>query len=64
MFQFFLSSCHKRLDGTMDANQRAAAIAEFKKRSDCRLFLISLKAGGCGLNLTEVRENMLLRGLY
>lgn len=43
----------ERLDGTMDASTRADAIENFKKRSDCRLFLISLKAGGCGLNLTE-----------
>lgn len=38
-----------RLDGSMDAVTRASAIDKFKKRTDVRLFLISLKAGGVGL---------------
>lgn len=45
-----------RLDGSMDLSARTNAIETFKKRSDCRLFLISLKAGGCGLNLTEANN--------
>lgn len=38
-----------RLDGTMSAAERASTVNSFKQRSDVRLFLISLKAGGCGL---------------
>jgi SNF2 family DNA or RNA helicase len=48
-----------RLDGTMDSDTRANAIREFNKRSDIRLFLISLKAGGCGLNLTAANRVMM-----
>ncbi|GAB91509.1 DEAD/DEAH box helicase [Gordonia rhizosphera] len=40
------------LDGSMNAKQRAAAIEEFTGGSS-KVFLISLKAGGFGLNLTE-----------
>src|SRR5690606_40615754 len=39
------------LDGaTVD---RAAAVDRFRSEDDVRLFLISIKAGGVGLNLTE-----------
>ncbi|KNX39565.1 hypothetical protein VV01_17530 [Luteipulveratus halotolerans] len=40
------------LDGTMSAAARTAAIEEFKG-GDAAAFLISLKAGGTGLTLTE-----------
>ncbi|GAB11581.1 putative helicase [Gordonia araii NBRC 100433] len=40
------------LDGTMTAKARAAEIARFSN-GDVQVFLISLKAGGFGLNLTE-----------
>lgn len=39
-------------DGSTSATDRAAAIREFQENEDCRVFLISLKAGGVGLNLT------------
>lgn len=39
------------LDGS--TNDREAAINAFKEDPDCTVFLISLKAGGFGLNLTE-----------
>lgn len=35
---------------------RGKEISNFRKRSDCRLFLISLKAGGFGLNLTSANN--------
>ncbi len=38
------------LDGS--SQDRAAQVERFQKDPDCRLFLISLKAGGYGLNLT------------
>ena len=34
-------------------NNRQEVIRQFTKNDDCRIFLISLKAGGVGLNLTE-----------
>jgi Superfamily II DNA/RNA helicases, SNF2 family len=39
-------------DGSSSATQREQAIQEFQNNPDCRVFLISLKAGGIGLNLT------------
>lgn len=43
-FQYF--------DGSYTAIQREQAINEFQNNQACRVFLISLKAGGMGLNLT------------
>ncbi|KAL1934289.1 hypothetical protein VTP01DRAFT_6471 [Rhizomucor pusillus] len=42
-----------RLDGTMSPQQRDAAIKHFMTNPSCTVFLISLKAGGVALNLTE-----------
>ena len=39
-------------DGSSSATQRENAIQEFQNNHECRVFLISLKAGGIGLNLT------------
>jgi non-specific serine/threonine protein kinase len=39
-------------DGSSSATEREAAIQEFQTNEGCRVFLISLKAGGVGLNLT------------
>ncbi|MGV9709924.1 DEAD/DEAH box helicase [Gordonia sp. NPDC003424] len=47
-----LGIAHSYLDGSMNAAQRARAIEEFTS-GDTKVFLISLKAGGFGLNLTE-----------
>ena len=40
------------LTGSSNQEQRKNAVHEFQKRNSCQLFLISLKAGGVGLNLT------------
>jgi SNF2 family DNA or RNA helicase len=40
------------LTGDMDASQRAAAVAEFARDDRRTLLLLSLRAGGVGLNLT------------
>ncbi|KAI7907279.1 SNF2 family N-terminal domain-containing protein [Cokeromyces recurvatus] len=42
-----------RLDGTMTPDQRDAAIQRFMTKPTVTVFLISLKAGGVALNLTE-----------
>ena len=39
-------------DGSSTINEREAAIQRFQNEDSCRVFLISLKAGGVGLNLT------------
>jgi len=40
------------LDGKMNQDQRQNAVERFQNEDECRVFLISLKAGGTGLNLT------------
>ena len=40
------------LTGSQTQGQRKVAVQTFQKKSNCPLFLISLKAGGVGLNLT------------
>ncbi|WP_313155178.1 DEAD/DEAH box helicase [Sphingobacterium multivorum] len=40
------------LDGKMNQDQRQNAVERFQNENGCRVFLISLKAGGTGLNLT------------
>jgi SNF2 family DNA or RNA helicase len=39
-------------DGSTSSTEREKAIQSFQHEEDCRVFLISLKAGGVGLNLT------------
>ncbi len=39
-------------DGSTSATDREKAIQNFQNNDECRVFLISLKAGGVGLNLT------------
>ena len=39
-------------DGSTSAVDREKAITNFQNQEECRVFLISLKAGGVGLNLT------------
>ena len=39
-------------DGSTTPAERERAIQNFQQNDDCRVFLISLKAGGVGLNLT------------
>jgi len=40
-----------RLDGTMKTEDRTQSIDNFKEDKDVRVFLLSTKAGGHGLNL-------------
>ncbi len=43
---------HVYFDGSTSSTDREKAIQEFQNNHECRVFLISLKAGGIGLNLT------------
>jgi SNF2 family DNA or RNA helicase len=49
-----------RLDGSLSVAKREEAIARFRKDASVRVFLISLKAGGVGLNLTAANRVYLL----
>ncbi|MBX7066810.1 MAG: DEAD/DEAH box helicase [Parachlamydiales bacterium] len=40
------------LDGTITGDKRGELVKAFQEDPDCNLFLLSLKAGGVGLNLT------------
>lgn len=41
-----------RIDGSVPAEERNAQIAAFNEDPECRLFLLSTRAGGLGINLT------------
>lgn len=46
---------HCRFDGTMDVKKKAASISEFKAQSrKPKVLVISLKAGGVGLNVCDL----------
>ena len=49
-----------RLDGSMVSAQRANALRAFQEHDDLSVFLISLKAGGVGLNLTAANRVYLM----
>jgi len=67
-FTSFLSIVRKKLDARgvtyeyLDGktNDRQARVRRFQNDPDCKLFLISLKAGGLGLNLTQAEYVFLL----
>ncbi|MGE8243411.1 MAG: DEAD/DEAH box helicase [Sphingobacterium sp.] len=46
------SIAYTYLDGKMNQKQRQSTVETFQNDDTCRVFLISLKAGGTGLNLT------------
>ncbi|KAI9841471.1 MAG: DNA repair protein rad16 [Sclerophora amabilis] len=48
------------LDGTMTPVQRQSSIDYFMKNPDVEVFLVSLKAGGVALNLTEASKVFLI----
>ncbi|MCX6209913.1 MAG: DEAD/DEAH box helicase [Bacteroidetes bacterium] len=47
-----LGIAYEYFDGSSSAAERERAINNFQNNEECRVFLISLKAGGVGLNLT------------
>ncbi|HXE52602.1 MAG TPA: SNF2-related protein, partial [Tepidisphaeraceae bacterium] len=67
-FTSFLAIVRERLDKDKIAYEyldgrtrdRQSAVDKFQKDPDCKLFLISLKAGGLGLNLTAAEYVFLL----
>lgn len=49
-----------RLDGAMAQHQREQAVKDFNNKPEIQLFLISMKAGGLGLNLVSANRVFLL----
>ncbi len=48
------------LDGSVSSEKREKLVRDFQREPESCLFLLSLKAGGVGLNLTEAEEVFLL----
>lgn len=48
------------LTGSMSSNEREASIRKFQENPDSKVFLVSLKAGGVGLNLTAASHVIIL----
>ncbi|GAA5994527.1 uncharacterized protein JCM10292_002114 [Rhodotorula paludigena] len=53
-----------RLDGGMNRDQRSNAMAAFKSDPACEVLLVSLRAGGVGLNLTAGRRVYLMEPFW
>lgn len=47
---------YDRLDGTMKRDERIRAMDALKQDPACEVLLVSLKAGGVGLNLTAAQR--------
>lgn len=47
---------YDRLDGTMKRDERIRAMDALKNDPACEVLLVSLKAGGVGLNLTAAQR--------
>ncbi|GAA6055900.1 hypothetical protein JCM3770_002351 [Rhodotorula araucariae] len=55
---------YDRLDGGMNRDQRSAAMAAFKSDPKTEVLLVSLRAGGVGLNLTAGRRVYLMEPFW
>ncbi|GAA6064182.1 hypothetical protein JCM10212_002924 [Sporobolomyces blumeae] len=55
---------HRRLDGSMNREQRNDAMEAFKTDPKCEVLLVSLRAGGVGLNLTAGRRVYLMEPFW
>lgn len=51
---------YDRLDGTMKRDERTRAMDALKHDPGCEVLLVSLKAGGVGLNLTAAQRVYLM----
>ncbi|MCJ1280957.1 hypothetical protein MMC26_000275 [Xylographa opegraphella] len=51
---------YRRYDGSMSAGLRNDAVLDFNSKPDCRIILVSLKAGNAGLNLTAASQVIIL----
>ena len=51
---------YKRYDGSMNPKSRNEAVLEFTDKEDCKIMLVSLKAGNAGLNLIAASQVIIL----
>lgn len=51
---------YKRYDGSMSAKARDEAVTEFTEKENCKIMLISLKAGNAGLNLVAASQVIMI----
>lgn len=51
---------YERLDGTMKREERSRSMDELKCNKACEVLLVSLRAGGVGLNLTAAQRVYLM----
>ena len=49
---------YSRYDGSMSAGARNDAVTDFTEKKDCKIMLVSLKAGNAGLNLVAASQGM------
>ena len=51
---------YQRYDGSMSSNARNDAVMEFTDKPDCRIMLVSLRAGNAGLNLVAASQVIIM----
>ena len=51
---------YKRYDGSMSAEARNNAVLEFSDKPDCKIMLVSLRAGNSGLNLVAASQVIIM----
>ncbi|ORX52165.1 hypothetical protein BCR36DRAFT_286675 [Piromyces finnis] len=51
-FENYLEISYSRIDGSVTLEQREIEIKKFKNDPECKVFLLSTRAGGLGINLT------------
>ncbi|KAH0553208.1 hypothetical protein GP486_006618 [Trichoglossum hirsutum] len=51
---------YERYDGSMSSTKRNDAVIEFTDRPECKIMLVSLKAGNAGLNLVAASQVIIL----
>eukprot|EP01061_Rhynchopus_euleeides_P012187 TRINITY_DN217_c1_g1_i1.p1 TRINITY_DN217_c1_g1~~TRINITY_DN217_c1_g1_i1.p1 ORF type:complete len:1789 (+),score=606.36 TRINITY_DN217_c1_g1_i1:64-5367(+) len=51
---------HRKISGTMTQAQRSRVLAEFSENEECIVFILTVRSGACGLNLTSANHVFLM----
>ena len=51
---------HQKIAGAMTQNQRSRTLAEFNENENCTVFILTVRSGACGLNLTAANHVFLM----